>query len=168
MSTAIEAIDPPTQALTQRYHAKGFFTDAYAMTIDREVSLATFVEAFYTTRLFKLERAILGLVVRKPSTDAQARALGLGEIDAFSAWTVEAREPDQLLLRDLNGGTRSWLMREAVAGGTRLYFGSVVVGKADGAAGPPRMGWLFHALLGFHRWYSVSLMRAAQRRLTRD
>jgi hypothetical protein len=167
MSIAIDAVDLPVRALTQRYRAKGFFTDAYVMTIDREVSLAAFVEAFYTTRLFKLERAILAVIVRKPSTDAQARALGLGEIDAFAAWTVEARETEQLLLRDLNGGTRSWLMRETVDGGTRLYFGSVVVGKSDGAAGPPRMGLVFRALLGFHRRYSVGLMRAAHRRLTR-
>ena len=87
-----------------------------------------------------------------------------------AAWTVEARGTDQLLLCDFQGRTRSWLMVTPGEHGhsTRLYFGSAVVARVDRRTGRSRMGWGFHALLGFHRLYSRALLRAAQRRLQRE
>lgn len=153
----------PADALLLRLREAGAYTDCYGVTVGREVTHAQFVEAFYTTWVFKLERAILALAVAKPSTDAQARALARGESDAFAAWTVEARAPDQLLMCDYRGRTRSWLMREVAEGGTRLYFGSAVVPVAD-AHGRKSLGG-FSVLLAFHKLYSRVLLQAAVKRL---
>lgn len=157
--------DVPAHALLARYGGDGGYADCYAMTVPGPVGHAAFVEAFYTTRLFKLERWLLARL-GYPSTDAQARQLAAGECGRFAAWTVEGRAPDQLLLCDAVGGTRSWLMvAPAEGGGTRLHFGSAVVPRRRRPGQRPRMGVVFHALLGFHRWYSRALLRAAWRRL---
>lgn len=132
------------------------------------VSHAAFVEAFYTTALFKLERAILAAFAARSSTDAEARRLGEGRVESFAAWRVEGRAPDQLLLADFAGRTRSWLMVAPVEGanqGTRLYFGSAVVPRVDRRTGERTMGGAFRALLGFHRLYSRQLLKAARSRI---
>ena len=157
----------PGHALLARYGGEQGYADCYVATVPRPVSQAEYVEAFYTTGLFKVERRILAVLARRPSTDAQAGELARGLRDRFAAWTVEDRGPDQLLLADAVGGTRSWLMTEPDGrGGTRLYFGSAVVPRrrSDGSA-RPRMGFLFHALLGFHKRYSRALLSAAGARL---
>jgi hypothetical protein len=151
----------PESALLQRYREAGAYTDCYAVDVAAPVTQAEYVEAFYTTWVFKLERAILATLVAKPSTDAEARALALGEADAFAAWRVEARTEDQLLLCDYRGRTCSWLMATPVAGGTRLHFGSAVVPVTDPRTGRKAMGGAFAALLGFHKLYSRVLLRAA-------
>jgi len=153
----VESCDLPGEALTQRYRASGAFADCFFTELPRPVTHAQYVEAFYTTSLFRLERWILRLVVGRPSTDTEVRALARGERDTFAAWTVEARAPNQVLLRDFTGRTCSWLMvtRAGRAPGTRLYFGSVVIPSSP-----------VHAkLLGFHTLYSRLLLRAAARRL---
>jgi hypothetical protein len=157
----------PDDALLARYTRSGAYTDCYAADITQPVSHARFVEAFYTGRLFKLERLLLAWFVRRPSTDAEATALAAGDRDTFAAWHVEARATDQLLLCDLAGRTRSWLMVAPQGGGTRLYFGSAVVPVVDAASGRRRMGVAFAALLGFHRLYSRALLGAARARLAR-
>jgi len=118
--------------------------------------------------LFKLERVILKWLVAKPSTDQQAEELARGGRDSFAAWTVEASAPNQLLMRDFLGNTRSWLMVEPrhEGGVTRLYFGSAVVPHANRKTGQRRLGFGFRALLGFHRRYSRALLTAARARLT--
>jgi hypothetical protein len=152
----------PAHALTQAYARDGHYTDCYATTVIGAVSHAQYVEAFYTTWLFKLERWILSWAISRPSTDEQARELAAGTLERFSAWRVEARAENQLLMRDeFTGRTGSWLMAEPLSGGgTRLYFGSVVVSERDG-----RMGRSFGLMLGFHKLYSRMLLRAARRRL---
>ena len=124
----------PDASLLSRYRLQqGAYTDCYSTEIDGGVSQAEFVEAFYTTWVFKLERTILKWAVARPSTDAQAALLAQGGLDAFSAWTVEDRREDQLLLCDMHGRTRSWLMAAPAesGNGTRLYFGSAVVPPKD-------------------------------------
>ena len=81
---------------------------------------------------------------------------------------------DQLLLCAIDGRTRSWLMVSAadVSGRTRLYFGSAVLPKpmpvnSPSATGKPSLGFVFKALLGFHKLYSRALLSAAAARLTR-
>lgn len=125
------------------------------------MSQAEYVEAFYTSGVFKLERLILKLLVARPSTDQQARELAAGQRDSFAAWRVEARAPDQLLMYDFRGRTRSWLS----VSGTRLYFGSAVVPVASSSPRKAGLGFVFTALLGFHRLYSRVLLHAAVRRL---
>jgi hypothetical protein len=153
----IEKLPLPANALHAAYAAGGAYTDCYSVLIERQVTHAQFVEAFYTTWLFRLERWILSWAVNKPSTDAEARSLAQGRGTAFAAWTLEARAADQLLMCDYLGATRSWLMVAAEGTGTRLYFGSVVTSRRPG----------YRALLGFHKLYSRALLRAARMRLAR-
>jgi hypothetical protein len=156
---------PPADSLLARLAAeRGAFADAYTLQLPRAVSLAEFVEAFYTTRLFKVERALIALFGR-PSSDAMARAVARGEGERLAVWTIEARRPDELLMHEDSGATRSWFKAEAGAAGTTLWFGSAVVPRRREPGGEPRFGRVFHALLGFHRWYSRALLRAAARRL---
>lgn len=165
---AVRACDLPADALLRRYLARGY-TDCWAIEIDRRVTHAEYVEAFYTTRVFRLERWILAFGVSRPSTDEEARRLARGEADAFAAWSVEARAPGQILLCDYVERTRSWLMTSAgdTPDRTRLWFGSAVVAVADPRTGEQRLGAAYHALLGFHRLYSRVLLGAAYARLRR-
>ena len=171
----IHACPLPDEALLQIYVRSGAYTDCYTVDIDRRISHEQFVAAFYTTWLFKLERWILAWTVKRPSTDAQALELAQGLREQFAAWDVEARSECQLLLCDLHGQTRSWLMTsELMTPGkdeecqrTRLYFGSAVVRRLDPTTGASSRGFLFRALLGFHRIYSRLLLRAACKRLDR-
>ena len=155
----------PGIALTSGYRDAGNYTDCFVADVARRVTLRQYVEAFYTTWVFRLERWILNLLVSRPSTDAEAAELAAGARDEFAAWRVEARRDDQLLLTDYRGNTRSWLMVEPAGSGTRLYFGSVIVAREYRDANDPRLERRFRALLGFHRWYSRVLLRAARRRL---
>jgi hypothetical protein len=162
----------PDGALLHRYAGAGGYADCYVAEAARTVSHAEFVECFYTTAVFKLERLILRLLVSRPSTDAQARQLAHGMLAAFAAWTVESRAPNQLLLRDYTGRTRSWLMvaaaEDGASTGTRLYFGSAVVPVRSPATGRSKLDPVFGALLGFHKLYSRLLLAAARSRLSRQ
>lgn len=155
---------PPDSLLDRLAQARGAFADAYALDLPRAVTLAEFVEAFYTTRLFKVERALISLI-GKPSSDLMARAVARGEGQRIAVWTVEARTADELLMHEDSGATRSWFKVEPGAAGTRLWFGSAVVPRRRGPGGEPHFNWVFHALLGFHQRYSRALLSAAARRL---
>jgi len=151
--------DLPQDALLQRYREQGAYTDCFAIDVPGQVAHAAFVEAFYTTAVFKLERLLLALFVARPSRDVEARELASGQRQQFAAWSVEGRAPGQLLMCDFAGSTRSWLMALPAGQGTRLYFGSAVVRS--------RQGGVFRALLGFHKLYSRILLRAAVSRVLR-
>ena len=168
----ISACELPAAALLNRYRDDGGYADCYCTELPRRVGHAEYVEAFYSTRLFKVERLLIRLFLSRPSTDLEAARLARGEIDTFAAWSVEGRTADQLLLADLRGRTRSWLMaapsQGAGSAGTRLYFGSAVVpARRKSSGGRPGLGPLFIALLGFHKLYSRLLLRAARARLSR-
>lgn len=161
-SSTVRAIALPADALLLPYRDSAY-TDCYATDLAFPVTVAELIEAFYTTRLFKLERLLLGAVLRRPSTDVQARELALGRRQVFAAWSVEAREENQAVLAA--GRTRSWLAAiPNRSGGTRLCFGSAVVPKHSASAAPS-MGFWFRALAGFHRIYSHALLHAARSRL---
>ena len=156
----------PADALTRQDRERGAYTDCYSTDLPLQVSHAQYVEAFYTSWAFKLERFILKWLVAKPSTDDEARRLARGELDAFAAWTVERRERDQILLADFMGKTKSWLMVAPLEEGrTRLYFGSVVNPIAN-RAGRPSIGRKFSAMLAFHKPYSRVLLAAAAAKVT--
>lgn len=167
--TTVRQCDLPNSALLCAYREQGAYADCYVTQVTLAVSHSEYIEAFYTSGLFKLERALLAWVVSRPSTDRQARELATGMQSSFAAWNVEARGPNQLLLSDFRGRTRSWLMSAPLeadtAAGTRLYFGSAVVPVVSALSGEPSMGVAFHALQGFHRLYSRALLRAAVSRL---
>ena len=168
---AIHSCELPADALLNRYSGSGTFADCYVAEIAGTVSHAEFVEAFYTTAVFKLERLILRLLVSRPSTDAEAQQLAQRKRDSFAAWSVEARATDQLLLSDFTGRTKSWLMvaapQNAGSSGTRLFFGSAVVPVRSAGAGRTSLGFVFTALLRFHKMYSRILLRSAVSRLSR-
>lgn len=164
---SVRTCELPEHALLRRYLDRGAYADCYVTEIARPVQHPEYVEAFYTTAVFKLERLVLAWLVARPSTDAQAGELARGHRTSFAAWNVEARESDQVLLSDFQGRTCSWLMSAPIAGSrsTRLYFGSAIVPIVDRRSGQRRMGLTFRALLGFHRLYSRVLLRAAVSRL---
>ncbi len=158
----------PREALLNSYRQQDAYTDCYFIDLPLAVSHAEYVEAFYTTIPFRLERLILAVFVLRPSTRLQARELANNEINRFAAWSVEDRATNQLLLCDFMGRTRSWLMSvpgKGNPGSTRLYFGSAFVPATDRASGEKRFGFVFHAMLGFHRLYSRILLRSAFSRL---
>lgn len=156
---AVHTQDLPKDALLARYLDVGH-TDCYYADVSGDVTFEAYLNAFYTSWLFKVERVILRLV-KRPSTDAEAAELAAGTRVQFAAWDVEDRSTDQLLMCDMAGQTRSWLRSTQVDSGTRLFFGSAVV--PDKKSG--KLGWLFHALMGFHKLYSVMLLKAAVRNL---
>jgi hypothetical protein len=161
----VEAVALPPGALLSRYEADGGYADCLVATIPGRVTQAAYVEAFYTTALFKLERLALAALLARPSTDLEARRLATGEAARFAAWTVEAREADQLLLCDFLGSSRSWLMSVADTAGaaraTTLYFGTALVPRRGGSG----LGVGFRAMVPFHRLYARALLRSAVRRL---
>ncbi|MGB4116554.1 MAG: hypothetical protein WBK51_08420 [Polaromonas sp.] len=145
------------------------YADCYATKVPGTVTQAAYIEAFYTSPLFKIERTLLKYLASKPASDADAKALAGDGATRFSAWRVEAQSSTELLLADFTGRTRSWLMATPAPltkepPSTLLYFGSAVVPLSG--QGAQSMGWLFHALLGFHRLYSRLLLRAASQRLS--
>lgn len=168
---AVQPCSLPVNALLAKYAGTGAYTDCYALDVAGAVSHAEFVEAFYTGRLFKIERLLLGLFLSRPSTDLQVKQLAIGKIDHFSGWRVEDRCTDQVLLRDIiSGKTRSWLMVAPQAGSTpatRLYFGSAVLVATTKATGEPRMDTGFTSLLWFHKLYSRILLDGARARLAK-
>ena len=134
------------------------------------MSHTEYIEAFYTGKLFKIERLLLSLFLSKPSTDTQAKQLAAGQVGTFAAWRVEGRTIDQLLMCDIGGRTRSWLMVSSepqLPAQTQLYFGSAVVPATNRSTGKSSMGFLFKALLGFHKVYSCALLSSARSRLER-
>ena len=166
---SIESCPLPDEALLGKYVRSGAYTDCYRTEAPGNVTHAQFVSAFYTTLIFKLERAILKLAVSKPSTDAQAKQLADGSIDRFAAWQVESRCENQLLMSDFQGRTRSWLMVLPLGSDdnrtTRLYFGSAVIPVQNEKTGRKSLGFGFRALVGFHKIYSEVLLCAARSRL---
>jgi len=152
----------PEASFLAAYARQGAFTDCYGTSVLGTVTIGEFVFAFYTTPLFKVERWLLAAVLRRPSSDEQASRLAAATSDRFSAWKVERRSGDEILLDA--GRTRSWLSVVPQPGAqpsTRLLFGSAVVPLRSGGG----LGFVFHALLGFHRLYSRLLLAAARRRL---
>lgn len=168
----IQQCDLPEGALLHKYRGQDAYADCYVAEVERPVSQSEYVEAFYTTAVFKLERLILKWFASRPSTDMEARQLAAGTRDAFAAWSVEGQTSDQLLLCDFAGRTRSWLMAVPIdnddhSAGTRLYFGSAVVPVVSARSGKATLGFVFRALLGFHKLYSRVLLHTAKSRLMR-
>ncbi|MEO0574720.1 MAG: hypothetical protein AAF004_04590 [Pseudomonadota bacterium] len=150
----------PRNALLQRYNVDGHYADCFVVVVPRTIDLVAFIQAFYTTRLFRLERLVLSVALRRRITDTDVDCLARAETDAFAAWTVEARRDKEILLCDIAGRTRSWLACETdTAGTTTLRFGSAVLAR-DGALSP-----LIRATIPLHRCYARALLRAAHRRL---
>jgi hypothetical protein len=142
----------------------GQYADCFAVSVDRSVTLAQFVFAFYTSPLFLIERGLLRLI-NAPSSRADARAIADGTSDKFAAWYVGQRTATQLLMCDRYERTRSWFRAEPESGGTRLQFGSAVAAKRAAMTDAPQRPTAFSVLLWFHVLYSRALLRAAKANL---
>ena len=166
----VRACRLPSNALLRRYDCGGGYTDCYEIEISGQVALCAYVNAFYTSWLFKIERAILSLV-GQPSTNHQAAEIASGKGVTFAAWNVEAREEDQLLLCDITARTRSWFMvilvPDRVPPKTRLFFGSAITSIKHQTSRREGIGLIFGALIGFHKLYSRALLAAGTGELQR-
>ena len=155
------AISVPGDAYLFRYAAQdATYTDCYEVMFPGKADLEQFITAFYSTWLFRLERLVLTLVLRRRITQTSVLALAQGA-ETFAAWRVEDRAEGQILLCDLSGRTRSWLAVAAKDGGvTRLLFGSAVVaGKGRELPRSVRL------LMPFHKAYARALLRLAEWKL---
>jgi hypothetical protein len=152
----------PRDALLSAYVDRaGVYTDCFEVMLPGQANLDEFIAAFYTTWLFRLERAVLTLGLRRRISDSDVMALANGTAARFAAWQVESRAEAQLLLCDLSGRTRSYLAVAPKEGGvTRLLFGSAVVPR-EGA----ELGAVVRAILPLHRFYSKALLRLAERKM---
>ena len=171
MLDIIEA-ELPSNALTQEYKQQECLTDCYYLDVEMNVLLTNYLGAFYTSPLFKIERAIISAVTFKYTTDRDALALAQGDADFYSMWVTEERRDNQILMREMTGRTRSWLMVCPIVNGekkmTRLFFGSVVMPKKQLESGAKQFGRLFYMLDGFHRAYSRALLKSAYNKLLKN
>lgn len=158
----LRACPVPDDALLQRYVGQGAtYTDCFTVEIPQQVSLDQYVSAFYTTPLFRAERLVLTVGMRKRIRDSDIDAMLSGVSENFAFWRVEARGENELLMCDLSGSTRSWFgVQPEATGSTRLFFGSVVVAKE----GEP-LSKIVEITEGLHIMYSRGLLAAARRRL---
>jgi hypothetical protein len=133
----------------------GRYADCFSVRVNRVVSLADFVTAFYTSTLFRGERLILRVALGAPSSDSQARAIADGSASSFAVWYVGDRSASQLLMCDRYERTRSWFRVVPLEGGsTLLQFGSAVAAVRQ--SGGFRLLTLLHVL------YSHLLLHAAR------
>jgi hypothetical protein len=166
LSIAQEAV--PEDALLRTYrggvHPERWRNsgDCFSVAVDREVSLADYVFAFYTSPAFRIERLILRILLRARSADSGACALANGSEQSFAVWRVGERTATQLLMCDRYERTRSWFRVVPLnEGRTLLQFGSAVAARDGGGKGKT-MGGGFGLLLRFHVLYSKILLHAAK------
>ena len=143
--------------------------DCFQIPIDRIVSLAEFVFAFYTSPVFRIERVILSILALAPSTDTDVRRLAEGSADSLAVWREGERTATQLLMCDRYERTRSWFrVVHPNDGKTLLQFGSAVASGKVARPTTVKPGRYFRLLLKFHVVYSQVLLHAARRAVTRD
>ncbi|MDD7973865.1 hypothetical protein [Roseinatronobacter alkalisoli] len=164
----VRTCDLPADAFLRRYARDGGYTDCYMTEVPGHIPLSLFVEAFYTSWLFKVERVVLSLTGHY-STDTNAAELARCTSSCFAAWRVEDRGENQLLMSDVTGRTRSWFKIATISGDksmqTLLYFGSGITAAKNSDTGRLSIGPVFKALMGFHKLYSRALLAATRRKI---
>ena len=164
----------PEGSLLAQFGGPQDYRDCFCREVPGEVTLAQYIERFYSSIAFAPERAILRLIGRGASAD-NIRALARGDSDRIAVWEVIERTPDQILLLSKDTNTASWLsvsssdaavgktqtssssgceaqpQAEPVGQQTRLLFGSWV-------GGIDKSGW--RVMLAPHVWYSRALLDA--------
>jgi len=85
----------PEGSLLQRCVSEGVFADCYCTALPVRVSHAEYVEAFYTTAVFKAERWLLKWALSRPSSDRDAHQRAIGASHTFAAWRVEGRDANE-------------------------------------------------------------------------
>ncbi|WP_432201337.1 hypothetical protein ACRAQ7_03825 [Erythrobacter sp. W53] len=147
--TKVFACDVPSSSLLAGFGGPENYRDCFARDVPSAVSLSNFIEAFYTSAVFRPERLALGLI-RRGANNADAAKLARGKAANFATWDVIERTETEILLRDFQGATASWLCAQPDGdGSTRLLFGSWL-------REPDRT--IVRALIPFHVWYSRVLL----------
>lgn len=149
----------------ERYSSEYHYTDSFMYESTENISFESFIHSFYVSKVFKLERFLLRLFLRKSITDGMAEELAKGERDNYAAWNEEYRNDNQLLMADITGSTKSWFMVEKHSNGCKLYFGTVVMSKKDKAGQPKSPMPLFSWTVPAHKFYSKALLWSAKKQL---
>ena len=156
----------PDTAFLARYEAQpDTHTDCYHARVAKHVPLERFINAFFNSWLFRIERLILKLSLTKPATDQDIANLANGTSNNMAAWRIEERDDDQILLEVPDTPIRTWPMREDAGDHTNLYFGSAILPMRTDKNGKPAMGHIFIMLMGFHQIYARALLYLAKRAL---
>jgi hypothetical protein len=156
---------PKSACLNDYEHRAGVYTDCFQTELPKGGTLESYINAFFNTWLFRIERMILSTAAKKPVSDEDIARLAQGTSNTMSAWQVERRDADQILLEVPQTPIRTWLMRSGEGEKTQLYFGSAILPDAVDRNGNAKMPFLFHALLGFHKLYARALLFSAKRAL---
>lgn len=156
---------PKSAFLNDYEHRAGVYTDCFQTELPKGGTLESYINAFFNTWLFRIERMILSTAAKKPVSDEDIARLAQGTSNTMSAWQVERRDADQILLEVPQTPIRTWLMRSGEGEKTQLYFGSAILPDAVDRNGNAKMPFLFHALLGFHKLYARALLFSAKRAL---
>ena len=148
--TEITSCEVPEGSLLAQFGGPQDYRDCFSREVPGVVTLAQYIERFYSSMAFGPERMVLGLIGRGASAE-DISAVANGEADRIMVWEVVERTPDQILLLSKDTNTASWLSVMPLDGQTRLYFGSWV-------GGIERSGW--RVMLAPHVWYSRLLLGA--------
>lgn len=162
---SVKQTNLPDKSLLKTYaHIKGCHTDCFSTEIQKHIDLQQYIAGFLTSPIFKIERWILSVALQKLSTDQEASLLAENKVDQFSAWGVEARNDNQLLMADYSNKTRFWIMIEKSVEKetTKLHFGSAVLPNKEGVM--PKAIW-FRVLMKLHKLYSIILLWSAKSKL---
>jgi len=124
-----------------------------------------FINAFFNSWLFRIERLILKLTLKKPATDQDITKLANGMSNTMTAWRIEQRDDNQILLEVPDTPIRTWLMREDAGDHTNLYFGIAILPMRTDKNGKPAMSHISIVLMGFHQLYARALLYLAKRAL---
>lgn len=161
----------PDKALIETYaRIKGGHTDCYYVDVPRYVTLSEFIQTFFSSPVFRLERLLLNMSPTGRSTDQDIANLASGTGNTMAVWKVDAREENQLIMSAGNGPIRTWLKVDTdypETGKTRLFFGSALAPTRNKNGEQRKLSWVFKVSLGFHGFYSQLLLSLAARRLTR-
>jgi hypothetical protein len=135
------------------------YTDCFVASVSAPVALPQFISAFYGSSVFGAERWILSLATRRRISADAIAALAAGDSTIFAVWHVEARLPEQILLKDKGGYTASWLGVAHDGTGTRVMLGSAIISQRG------RLPLAVRSIIPLHRAYSKTLLRSAVKQL---
>lgn len=102
---------PKSACLNDYEHHAGVYTDCFQTELPKGGTLESYINAFFNTWLFRIERMILSTAAKKPVSDEDIARLAQGTSNTMSAWQVERRDADQILLEVPQPPIRTWLMR---------------------------------------------------------
>ncbi len=117
----------PAHAMLSRYaDGTASYTDCFAYDYAGPVDLENFLNAFFNSWVFRLERFILKAAARVTISDEDTANFAAARSDRMGLWTAQDRDESQVLTIVGQGPIHSWWMVEPKGERTRLYFGSAI------------------------------------------